>query len=467
MDREVAALKEFRMVRLLGDDGTVFQSQSWMTDCRSMEDLLGEAGSSNGVILDGDMSKETVITVIQRLRNAPATCFKPIFCSNSVDESLIYLTDGLVDSTDKARAQALEMEKLSEEIDLGSLKGSRDFRLLAYLLSRPKGLNPVLRPFTHDVYGFPMADMIGGGEDSVQWLKNLRDRGVLALGSLVDRIRLCPKCSCTHLNYIDVCPSCGSIDIALKEFIHCFTCGRVGPEEDFLQESGYRCPFCSTHLRHLGSDYDHPLESFVCNDCAHRFVEADVVVDCFCCRARSKTDELLVEAIRVFRISEKGKTAARTGSIEDVYALLDRLNYVVPAYFDQLLDWMILLNRRYPDEVFSLLGVRFANLDRISDSIGRQRTTQMMDAIAGRLRELIRSTDVSTRTGTGLLWLLLPRTDSEGASVLEGRILELAGMVDGSIKPDLRSIKITAPEDIQDGVRANNLMTRLTGELEG
>ncbi|WP_286934652.1 MULTISPECIES: diguanylate cyclase domain-containing protein [Aminobacterium] len=462
----VISMEEIRLLRFVNRGNISFAPQDGVIDVDTLEDLVAKIRSVHGVILDGDFSKETVLMAVKEIRKIPETCYLPVFCSPSLDSDSALFTDGAIKSLDQAWEKTADMWGKLNEVDRGSLELSRDFRLLAYLALRQEGLNPLLQPFTCDAYRYPIAEFLGGESETRQWLRNLRDRGLLSQGPLIDRIRSCPKCQCTHLNYIDVCPNCGSIDIVPKEFIHCFTCGRVGPVDDFLQENGYRCPFCGTHLRHLGSDYDHPLESFLCNDCGHKFIEAHVVVDCLSCQTRSDPEELLVNTIHGYRISEKGRAAARVGSIDDVYALLDRLNYVIPAYFNQLLDWMILLNRRYPDQTFSVIGVRFVNLIQVSEKLGRHRASQIVDALAERLRQLIRNTDVTTRTATGILLLLLPMTDEAGASVVGGRILELVNLAETSPKPQFQLVAFSSSQNMREGESASSLLARILGELE-
>ena len=455
--------------RLKGE--TFFPDQPFIRDISSPEALEGVADEADLFLIDGEGPLAEARDFLRRLRAHPASCAKPVFLPTSLGEEEDRLADGVVASLDEALRRGKEMVDRLALVNLPSLRESKDFRLLAYLFVRSNGeMEPHRYPFTPHVYGYPVAEALSDDEGDVFfWLRALRERNLLSWGELKDRIRLCPRCDCSHLNYIDICPNCGSIDIARREFIHCFTCGRVGPSEDFIQEHQMRCPFCSTRLRHLGSDYDHPLESHLCNDCGHRFVEADVVADCFCCRTRSRPDELVIDSIYGYRISETGKTSARVGSLEDVYVLLDRLNYVVPAYFGQLLDWLLLLNRRYSDANFSLIGLRLVNLAELSEKQGRQRVTQLIDALAGRLRELVRGTDVTTRTALSTLWILLPRTDRAGARTLVDRIAELKKLtVEGSgTALDFRLASFSSPSDVVDGDEAGRVLARLSGELEG
>lgn len=462
-------MEEIRFARLIVDGNPAFVSRDWVLDVETLDDLKHVIKKINAVLIDGVPSDDIIMSCVAFLRSNKDTCLFPVFCSDSVEGGALSVLDGVVTSWNEARSMSADILSRKADVNLEAVRDDRDFALLSYMYTRLKELKPVLRHFTDEVYVYPVANFIGGEESSAQWLRSLKDRGLLAYGSLVDRIRRCPRCESSHLNYVDTCPDCGSIDIVSKEFIHCFTCGRVAPSGDFLIEHRLQCPFCGTRLRHLGSDYDHPLESFLCNDCGSQFVEPDVVVDCFSCRHRSIPDELTVESIHSYRITEKGKNAARVGNIDDVYSLLDSLNYVLPAYFDQLLDWLILLNRRYPDNSFALMGFSFVNLAELSDALGRKATARMMNTVAERLREILRSTDITTRTTTGTLWILLPRTDLAGIDVLKERILALADIKlpgRGNLVPEFRVAGFLAPEELTEEDTASLIIAKVANRLD-
>src|SRR5205807_3597889 len=70
---------------------------------------------------------------------------------------------------------------------------------------------------------------------------------------------------------------CGSIDTAPQNFLHCYACGNVGTQEQYLTHQGLSCPKCSARLRHIGVDYDRALETLVCRSCAGRFTEPEEI----------------------------------------------------------------------------------------------------------------------------------------------------------------------------------------------
>ena len=112
--------------------------------------------------------------------------------------------------------------------------------------------------------------------------------------------------------------------------------------------------------------------------------------------------------------------------------------------------------------------MRLANLPELSERLGRQKATQLVDALAGRLRQMVRSTDVTTRTALSTLWLFLPRTDAAGAAILAGRIKELERLAAQGSEAllDFRVRAFSSPDDVAEGDDAGRILARMAGELE-
>ncbi|MGF1717948.1 hypothetical protein L4D08_24100, partial [Photobacterium chitinilyticum] len=143
-------------------------------------------------------------------------------------------------------------------------------------------LTPVWSGIYQKGYRYPLLDCLVGVESNLALMRAV-EHHLLVPGKLVDRIRLCRNCQSGRLNYVDVCPECNSIDIHLKPGVHCFVCGYVDDQDVFIQSGVMQCPKCSTKLRHIGVDYDRPLERYSCYSCYIRFIEAIVKVRCHDC----------------------------------------------------------------------------------------------------------------------------------------------------------------------------------------
>jgi GGDEF domain-containing protein len=405
---------------------------------------------------------------IEAIRGRNDTALLPLFLDGEPAAGEIELVDAPSSSESEMEQTAESILERLGEIDQNLIRRNLDFRLLAFLFSRKnKTLRPHLDPYSPGLYSYPLAEALSMQElDSDRWIQDLFEKGYLTEGVLVDRIRRCPKCDGAHINYVETCPSCDSIDIHQVPFIHCFTCGRVAPQEKFLTDSGLQCPFCHTKLRHIGSDYDRPLENYECRDCSHTFNEPKIACYCLLCGKRSTPEELVPRSFREYALSDKGFMAVRSGVTEEMYMLLDTLNYMKPEPFNYILDWMLRLAQRPPVDPFGLLVVSFPNLDELSATMGRHKSLQLFDALAKRLKELIRSTDISTRTSRHNLVLLLPKTPKTGAGIVASRIRDLREFTrqpDGTVL-DI-AVKLAGfPDDLRRGETAELLLERMQGE---
>jgi len=440
-------------------------------DTYSNLDAYLASGSQAAGFAVGTQDAAAALDLLRRLRGRPESSIKPIFLMTSLGQKVDEICDGVVDSIEEAYNLTRDIDQRLRKIDPVLFTESENiiFRLLGYLYARP---NAAFSPSRHwsnpKLYNFPVFEAIVGPEENPGlWLKNLVDRSLLVKTLLIDRVRLCPKCEWAHLNFIDNCPNCSSIDITQKPFLHCFTCGHVNSEENFIAKGLLSCPNCNTRLRHIGADYDRALENYTCNDCGHIFGEPEVLADCQHCNAKSRPQDLIPETMHRVEITDHGIAAVKSGLLDDVYALLDTLNNINPAHFESLLDWMLNLVQRYTDDLFSLIGIRFQNVLELTETIGRRRVTELMDGFVGRIREIVRSTDLTTRTSQQNFWILLPKTDRTGSEIVHNRIM---GIEPDSKQPEgigieINSVSFSTPQDLQAGESARLLLARLEGGL--
>ena len=185
------------------------------------------------------------------------------------------------------------------------------------------------------------------------------------------------------------------------------------------------CPKCATQLRHIGADYDRPLENYLCNECGQSFIEPLVIARCLACGAENPTEALVPRQVYALRLSERGRLAARTGSLEDIYALFDNLNYTRPQFFSR--RWWTGCWRCAADTPRSASACSGSGCatSQLTDRIGRYRTAEVVDEFAARLRETVRKTDLSTRTDQRTLWILLPKTECPACTILLTRLEEI------------------------------------------
>ncbi|MGC9193850.1 MAG: diguanylate cyclase domain-containing protein [Syntrophobacteraceae bacterium] len=465
-------VKTIQLVQILLDEDFLgwdgFSRQS-ITQFQDMDGFLRSQIQPDAIII-GSHEAESAERVIRQLRSIPAFCCIPVFLLTDLGPTPAMMADAQTTDLNTIVNQTITLTRRLKDLPDEILTQGQDLRLLAYLYCRQAAVLSAVAHWSHQkVYSFPVAELLADSTTDIQtWLNNLVERRYLERVELLDRIRLCPKCGGCHHNFVDVCPQNRSIDIVQKPFLHCFTCGHVAPEETFLSSGALVCPNCMTRLRHIGSDYDRPLENYVCNDCGHSFIEPLIVSRCLSCGSQNSTESLIPRQIYSLRLTERGRMAAQTGNMEDLFALFDNLNYVAPPFFHTILDWMLALCRRHAEERFSLIGIRVVNILELIERIGRHRMGELLDEFALRLREAIRTTDLTTRTSQWVLWLLLPKTDTAGCEVLVQRLRDIAknSQQPEGVGIEIGMVSFSAPSDIINEEPAALLLQRLMAAME-
>lgn len=370
---------------------------------------------------------EYVHEMLWQLRSNPDHFADMCFVSGTIDPADESLSDG--DLPSKLALESI----LSEAQQLGLLfKATQDGLqtheqwLMRFLLMRP---NYILKP-SHDWshvrrYRYPLLEAFAGPQfDTASWLNRLVSQRTLQSVELIDRQRECTFCKSAQLSFIDVCPNCSSIDINQQTSLHCFTCGHVAAQDDFMSNGVLVCPNCSSRLRHIGADYDRPLENFRCNACKHYFIEGDVVARCAVCTESMSPADLLLNSIYSWKLSDHGRMAAMHGQSNDLFEVFDNLNYVPYELFLHDLNWLLIQAARYNETNFSVLGLYFSNIPELIAEIGHHSVFQLLEGFAGHLRSLVRRTDLCARTVDNTIWLLLPHTDAVGVEGLQYRVEE-------------------------------------------
>ncbi|WP_136799012.1 hypothetical protein [Desulfosediminicola ganghwensis] len=363
-----------------------------------------------------------------RLRTQLQFCLKPIFLTEPIGSAPDALSDGLVSSTQEAleRAQPI-CERLNGLMyDFHKVLASPLFSVLLYMYVRGKDIAPVKDWQSPAMYTYPEVELlIGFSRQTDDWLAMQVQRSLLEEGKLVDRVRNCPHCQLANPSYIDVCCNCRSIQIQQESFLHCFTCGAVKPEKEFKTQPGHLvCPQCSERLRHIGTDYDRPLENYTCTDCHSTFSDPLIVAVCPRCGKMTEPEDLEVKNYRNYSLTEKAIIAAKTGQIEEASTLFDSLDNVNYPYFLYLFSWLFTMTQRYRDDEFTIFAIRATNFDDIEENLGIARLLELVDEYITRVKSHLRTTDITSLGGKNDIWFLLPKTDLEGRKVVIERILK-------------------------------------------
>jgi GGDEF domain-containing protein len=430
----------------------------------TLADLVERLPNLKGLYLSG-WNKLQFEQIVKGWRTSPYW-FRPAFVDDLTAQPST--SDGVLEYEQVAEISD-RIEQLRRSLKLDPQKLQFDERLLYYLyLREPHDLVPICDRNSKHLYRYPEAEALAPeSDDTGMWIASLTRRNLLQPAKLIDRTRHCRTCSSAHLHYLDVCPKCRGIEIRASESVHCFTCGNVAPHEDFSNEGQLVCPKCQARLRHIGVDYDKPLTKLACGTCHHTFIEADVVVRCLDCNAVAEPDMLDVREVHTLRLSPNGRAALRAGQLHDSFAALDTANYVVPNYFRLMLDWGIITQRRHKELRFSLIMIDFTNASEMIEANGGARTYLILDELASRLRELLRNTDMTTRTSETLLWVFLPFSSGAGFAARVQRLLQEIVPTNGEVSIRARIRHIETPDDLDKDEKADALMTRLQLPVEG
>ncbi|HCS45570.1 MAG TPA: diguanylate cyclase [Pseudomonas sp.] len=409
--------------------------------------------------------------VLRKLRSLPPYRYRLMYCCRDQDGWCEALGDGAcpVEASEIKSRWGVWQERFSL-LRQGPAPERLESRVLAWLWLRDNAQVYALRdPEVAQHYRYPLLDALADSEqvNSFVWLGLMVQQDWLEEAVLVDRIRLCPDCGSGRLNYVDVCTECQALDIARQPSLHCFTCGHVGPQESFLKDGVLLCPNCLNRLRHIGSDYDRPMENYRCRSCQAFFVDADVQARCLDCSLSHTPDKLRVREVRDFRLSEAGRFRCRQAFSDHSAQPFGHLNLLGGKDFYDLLSWQILLVQRYPSPEFSLIGLRFVNLTGTLSLLGEQRGHAFIDSLADRLKESVRETDRCSRSTEEFFWIMLPHTDRKGLECVKQRLSRVAELFSAPEVSDisLRVITLTAPQDLLDQEDGELLLARLASEL--
>lgn len=356
--------------------------------------------------------------VLQLVRQDPIRYLHPVFC---VEKSALspMLADGLLSQLDERVPDMLTRLAL-----LSPREHPDDMEKLAWY-SWPRlhfRLLPRWQASCRQGYSYPLLDCLLGS-DASDALPQLLSECVLQREQLVDRVRLCGGCHSTHLNFVDLCPECSQITIQATPAVHCFTCGHVDDQDAFMGQGTLRCPKCVTPLRHIGVDYDRPLEKYRCLSCHARFMEAAVQARCHECGQSHKPDDLVVSPIHEYRLGKLARHIAREGT-QQLHLPLTWGTPMAMAHFPWLLQWSNRLLQRHGGS-HTLLAIRIEHLAELRAELGLRNTQQRLAALLTRLQALFRDTDVVCQYADDQLLLLLPCTDASDWRILQGRIQAL------------------------------------------
>lgn len=351
-------------------------------------------------------------------------CLVPIFSSVAcLDENISQWLDGYYVNAQQIGDCANKINsKLADIINFIDYEDEENL-LLCYLFSRvEKTLDFILDIHVPHVVRYPLSEMyIADKEIALRSVLLLTSRGFLESIAIKDEIQSCPHCKNCLVTYKNTCPECHTVDIKKQRFLHCFSCGNAEPEFSFLKKDILICSRCNTKLRHIGIDYDRPLEEYVCSR-QHAFIEPDVISHCLYCMKESLPSQLVSQKLSEYQLSNKG--ASHLISVDSVLEeqLKDKQGFFDSVYFSLFLDWMLSSCCRYEQISFSLLNLTITNDLELIERYGVVKTRQLYSEFFSYLRSQLRVTDVSARTDSESITIVFTQTDSSQAAYVKKNI---------------------------------------------
>jgi GGDEF domain-containing protein len=340
--------------------------------------------------------------------------------------------------------------------------------LLKYMWLRPGYVLEPMADWHHPRgYHYPILEALDRSEsDPDVCLQKMDRQGYLERVELKDRQRECDHCGSAHLNFIDVCPNCRSIDIDQHTALHCFTCGLIAPETRFVRGTQRQCPKCSAQLRHIGTDYDRPLETCSCANCDHVFVEGEVVARCAICTHVMSPTSLRLRKLYSWRLSSAGRLAAQDGLAPAIIG--EGHQHASREQYSTALDMMIKIARGQSDFKFMLMGLRLKNRAALESSLGISNATRLVNAYIERLTESIHDADLMTRHDDETVLFILPGYDRKRLARLRGAIKTLTSQArqkDGA-GPVWDAVELPVTSKIVNSESTDAILVRLHAMLD-
>ncbi|MED7787500.1 hypothetical protein [Francisella sp. 19X1-34] len=387
----------------------------------SLDDQINETFEDVDAFILNTNDLQDFLHIIRKIRASVYTYLKPVFC---VDASFVDYT-ATVFTTYSALEKFIDMvddevntiEEISQKKD--NIKQDWQARLLIYLYTRKHVRTIDARSdfFSKSFFSYPVIDVFcqTKGFDSFEWIKELSQRQIIKSKSLVKSFFCCSSCHSARALFSERCPDCKSENILLADFLHCYTCGNIAPEVEFMRDDELVCSQCKTKLKHIGHDYDRPLESYSCNDCESIFVEPEVITECLDCGFKTLTEKMIKQKISNYELTKKAHHYIKMNLLEYSMSIFDDINYIAPEFFYSLIEWACLMQKRNSAYEFSLIHI----------NIFEYITMMGVSNISKKLREILRKTDMLTRVGSQDIWIWLPNTDLSGAEIVAEKLRKI------------------------------------------
>ncbi|API86275.1 hypothetical protein [Francisella uliginis] len=378
----------------------------------SLNDDIDESFDDVDAFILNTRDIQEFLNFVKKIRASIHTYLKPVFC---LDDSFVNYT-ATVFTTFAALEKFMQMvdyeistiEEVTQKKD--NIEQDWQARFLIYLYTRRsvRTLDVSTDISSKSFFSYPILDVFCQTKnfDYFEWIKELAQREILKVESFVKSFFCCSNCYSVRALFSERCPDCKSENILLADFLHCYTCGNISPEREFMLEDELVCSQCKTKLKHIGHDYDRPLESYSCNDCGSIFVDPEVITECVDCSFKTLTEKMIKKKVNNYELTKKAHHHIKMNLLEYSMSIFDEINYIAPDFFYSLIEWAFQMQKRNTAYEFSLLHINIFDYITMID----------ISSISKKLREILRKTDMLTRVNNQNIWIWLPGTGLSGAT---------------------------------------------------
>ncbi len=394
-------------------------------------DALGSerARTASVFLLDprGSGDAETALRDIRGHRS-PAIYLKPVvLLADGVGRggALERAVDGVWDILKNPEAPpglASKVERLRQRADAMAMTAPEGdtqlaFRILRFMATREAVYEPEPTIESPSGYRYPPLDPFVGGDvdrpDVGELLASLESDHRVLEGQFAARAYACTHCGCGFLNFVEVCPDCGSANLVEDETVHHYRCGYVAPLREFRRGNSLMCPKCEKELQHIGVDYDKPSPIYDCNECRLRFPEPEVTTACYRCRRITPPESQVQRTIKSYVVSPFGFNAARYG-LDSLFVsvLQKRMQLFEYGVFKQFLAAEANRVERYPPATSTLVVMYFDQIEQIYLELG-SRSRELFEEIAVELSSIVRESDLLSSRNESLFLALFAQTSIE------------------------------------------------------
>ncbi|MBB71763.1 MAG: hypothetical protein CMF50_05140 [Legionellales bacterium] len=422
----------------------------------SVDDLIRREPDVFAVIIDNH-SSHIIDADLKKLRRHNQYFLTPVFLLGGADEET--LSDGILTDLNEPKHTALDIHDYISQINIYQF----DWRskLLFYLYTRPH----LTLKAKHDVqqqgyYYYPLVQLFNHeADDSWIWLTELMQQKLLSAITHVDQLFCCTYCSSAHLKFTEHCPSCNTFNIQSTDFLHCFTCGNIAPQDEFMQDDKLVCHKCNSSLRYIGDDYDRPLESGLCLECGELYMDSSLRVTCMHCEKKFTPDRLSNKKIFELKLTDEGRKKIQFNTVNETVPVVDSSNFTSEDFFFATLDWLINIQKSHQTEKFCILGTYLPLLSENDLSLGYD--------LVQELKLILRKYDVIARLNQDYIWIILPKTAKENATHVMQRIQSFISSIDTEdTSSDVIKYKLFySGDESLDNINAHTLISNLLREL--